>query len=73
MKCHAIEYRSDDITKKTFFAFQHFGYHVLVEHDKKHPQPKFSGKRFVGPEIWPHEYLISPTEISVNWPGSKQL
>ena len=22
------------------------------------------------PEIWPHEYLISPTEISVNWPGS---
>ena len=23
-----------------------------------------------GPEIWPHEYLISPTEISVNWPGS---
>ena len=26
-----------------------------------------------GPEIWPHEYLISPIEISVNWPGSKQL
>ena len=25
-----------------------------------------------GPEIWPHGYLISPTEISVNWPGSKQ-
>ena len=22
------------------------------------------------PEIWPHEYLISSTEISVNWPGS---
>ena len=21
------------------------------------------------PEIWPHEYLISPIEISVNWPG----
>ena len=20
------------------------------------------------PEIWPHEYLISPIEISVNWP-----
>ena len=26
-----------------------------------------------GPEIWPHEYLISPIEIGVNWPGSKQL
>ena len=25
-----------------------------------------------GGEIWPHEYL-NPTEISVNWPGSKQL
>ena len=25
------------------------------------------------PEIWPHEYLMSPIEISVNWPGSKQL
>ena len=22
------------------------------------------------PEIWPHEYLISPTEISLDWPGS---
>ena len=26
-----------------------------------------------GPEIWPHEYLISSIEISVNWHGSKQL
>ena len=26
-----------------------------------------------GIEIWPHEYLISPIEISVNWPGFKQL
>ena len=27
------------------------------------------------PEIWPHEYLLilSPIEIIVNWPGSKQL
>ena len=24
-------------------------------------------------EIWPHEYIISPIEISVNWPGFKQL
>ena len=26
-----------------------------------------------GSEIWPREYLTSPIEISVNWPGSKQL
>ena len=38
-----IEYRRDDITKNLFFAFQHFGYHVLVEHDEKHPQPKMGG------------------------------
>ena len=25
------------------------------------------------PKIWPHEYLLSPIEINVNWPGSKQL
>ena len=25
------------------------------------------------PKIWPHEYLISPIEISVNWPGSNCL
>ena len=23
-----------------------------------------------GPEIWSHEYLSSPIEVSVNWPGS---
>ena len=67
------EYRSHDITQNFFFAFQHFGYHVSVEHDEKHPQPKFGGNRLWGPEIWPHEYLISSTEIGVNWPGSKQL
>ena len=59
--------------QKTFFTFQRFEYHVLVEHDEKHPQPKFCGNRFTGPEIWPYEYLISPIEISVNWPGSKQF
>ena len=26
-----------------------------------------------GPEIWPLEYISSPTEISANWSGSKQL
>ena len=45
-----------------------------MEHDEKHPQPKFGGNRFMEAEIWPHEYLqnvYSPIEISVNWPGSK--
>ena len=58
-------------SQKTFFGFQCFG--VSMEHDEKHPQPKLDGNRFMGPEIWSHEYLISPTEISVYWPGSKQL
>ena len=44
----AIEYRSDNVTKNFFFAFQRFGYHVSVEHDEKHPQPKFGGNRFMG-------------------------
>ena len=60
-------------SQKTFFGFQCFGYHVSVEHDEKHPQPKLGENRFMGPKIWPHEYLISPIEISVNWSGSKQL
>ena len=42
-----IEYRSNDITKD-FFEFQHFEYHVAVEHDEKHPQPKFGGSLFIG-------------------------
>ena len=33
--------------KKTYFAFQRFGYHASVEHDEKHPQPKFDGNRFM--------------------------
>ena len=50
------------------FAFQRFGYHVSVEHDEKH---RINANLVeIGswwPEIWPHEYLISPIEISVNW------
>ena len=61
-------------SQKNVFGFQCFGYHVSVEHDEKHPQPNLGGNRFIwGPEIWPHEYLIRPIEISVNWSGSKQL
>ena len=35
--------------------------------------PNLVGIGSRGPEIWPHECLISPIEICVNWPGSKQL
>ena len=35
-------------SQKTFFGFQCFGYHVSVEHDEKHPQPKLGGNRFMG-------------------------
>ena len=44
-----------------------------MEHDEKHLQPNLVGIGSWGPEIWLHEYLISPTETSVNWPESKQL
>ena len=41
-------YSTETMTsQKTFFAFQRFGYHVSVEHDEKHRQPKFGGNRFV--------------------------
>ena len=74
-----IEYRSDDVTKNFFFffffffGFQCFGYHVSVEQDENINSPNWVGIGSRGPEIWPHEYLISPIEISVNWSGSKQL
>ena len=61
------------MTSQKTFGFQCFGYHVSVEHDEKHPQPKLDGNRFMGAQIWLHEYLISPMQISVNWSGSKQL
>ena len=32
--------------------------------------PNLVGISSWGPKIWPHEYLISPTEIIVNWPNS---
>ena len=32
--------------------------------------PNLVGIGSWGPEIWPHEYLLSSIEISVNWPGS---
>ena len=67
-----IEYRSHDITKN-FFCISAFWIHVSVEHDENIHSQNLVGIGSRRPEIWPHEYLISPTEIRVNWPGSKQL
>ena len=53
-----------------FFAFQSFELHISVEHDEKRPQIKLVGIGSWAPEIRQHEHLISPIEISVNWPGS---
>ena len=39
-----IDYRSNDTTI-FFSAFQRFRYHVSVEHDEKHPEPKFGGSQ----------------------------
>ena len=52
------------------FAFQYFHGHISVEHDEKPSHTKFYMNWFMGPEIWPHEYLISHIERCVNWPGS---
>ena len=51
-------------SQKTFFAFERFGYHVSVEHDKNIHSPNLVGIGSWEPEIWPHEYLISPFETS---------
>ena len=70
-----IEYRCDDITKNNFF-FLHFSVLDTMYRWRMMENihsPNLVGNGSWGPEIWPHEYLISPTEISVNWPGSKQL
>ena len=53
-----------------FFSFQHFYDHISVEHDEKPSQPNLTWIGSWWPEIWMHEYLISPIEMSVNWPGS---
>ena len=75
-KIPAIKYDteySDDVITKNFVCFKRFEYHLSMEHDEKNPHTKFGGNWFMGPKIWLHEYLISPTEISVNWSGSLQL
>ena len=68
-----IEYRSDDVTKKLFLDFSILDTMCQWSMMKNIHSPNWVGIDSWGPEIWPHEYLISPMEISVNWSGSKQL
>ena len=60
-------------SQKTFFAFQRLDTMYQWSMMKNIRSPNLVGIGSWGPEISPHEYLISTTEISVNWPGFKQL
>ena len=68
-----IEYRS---VMSSNFLFLHFSIFMTIFQQNMMKNPHTPNLTWIGswgPKIWPHEYLISPTEISVNWPGSKQL
>ena len=65
-----IEYRSDDVTKNFFLHFSVLDTMSRWSMMKNIHSPNLVGIGSWGPEIWPHEYLLSPIEISVNWPGS---
>ena len=67
-----IEYRSDDVTKN-FLDISVLDTMYRWSTMKNIHSPNWVGIGSWGPKIWPHEYLISPIEISVNWSGSKQL
>ena len=68
----STEYRSDDITTNfLYFSILDIMYRWSMM--KNIHSPNVVGIGAWGPEIWPHEYLISPIEISANWPGSKQF
>ena len=63
-------------TKTFFFHFSVLDTYIGGAWWKNIHIPNLVGISSWGPEIWPHEYLnylISPIEIGVNWPGSKQL
>ena len=60
-------------SQKTFLAFQRFDTMNQWSMMTNTHSPNLVGIGSWEPEIWPYEYLISATEISVNWPGSKQL
>ena len=43
-----VSYRVPKWWRHHFFAFHRFEYHLSMEHDEKHPQPKFGGNQFTG-------------------------
>ena len=57
-----IEYRSDDVTKKLFLDFSVLDTMFRWSMMKNIHSPNWVGIGSWGPEIWPHEYLISPIE-----------
>ena len=62
LKTFTVKYRVMTSQKTFFFSFQRFEYHLSIEHDDKHPQPKLYMA------AW-----ISSIEISVNWPGFEHI
>ena len=73
IRAWCIEYRSDDVTKNFFLDFSVLDTMYRWSMMKNIHSPNWVGIGSWGPEIWPHDYLISPIEISVNCSGSKQL
>ena len=62
-----------DVTK---FSFMHFSIFMTIFQQNMIKNPHTPNLTWIGswwPEIWPHEYLISPIEISVNWPSTKKF
>ena len=57
------------------FSFLHFSIFMTIFQQNMMKNPNTPNLTWIGswwPDIWPQEYLISPIEIRVNWPGSKQ-
>ena len=65
-----IVYQNVTSTNFLVLPFQHFHDHISIENDKNPNTPNFTLISSWWLEIWPHEYLISPIEITVNWHGS---
>ena len=68
--CHncSICNLAPSITKNFFLHFSVLDTMYRWSIMKSIHSPNLVGISSSGPQIWPHEYLISPIEISVNWP-----
>ena len=60
-------------SQKTFLHFSNLDTMYLWSMMKNIHSPNLVRIGSWGPEIWPREYLISPNEISVNWPTWFQM